>query len=686
VRLISDRAAAGNGLTYGLGDMTIDTPLLIAEAGANVTGGNAGLRGGHVVFEQDTVIDVRRGSAAEMSFSLRVLRGAHVLTKRGAGRMTLTSFAHPTFDQGIRLEEGTLRAQSQSPFGNGLLRMLGGTLELATVIDTPLEARMSVEVPSTIVIDRVSGPGDVAYSTDEIRLGSDLTIGIGQNYLVGSPRLNAGLLPVLVPAILTIPERARLDAKSIRLSATLTKDGQGELIVSGEADAAGTAGLVHRGGTTRLTSSSAVRGPLRILGGQVHLSAENSIQAASVELHGGKIVVDHASGLMNGVVKMNGGILELANRQGARHEAVISVAGNSQIHIRTAPEDLAPAFYSLQRVDVANATLAVTGDAVASASLVTTDMTSLQNAAVDVAENIALALGSTTYGGQARKAGRGTLRLAGAAQGGGSLHVESGATSVEYDGIALPRSVTISGGEVQVRAANQIDPSTQLSAHGTGKLALGGESVFQLGSLTVSESARVDLEEAGMVLTGGDLIALKAALVAGRNAPTGGGPVGRWNGGSGIVSSSLAQLVVERGREEMSLGYLFNSESPLGRIETFLGEAVGPTDILLRRTRTGDADLDGRVNGRDITILAGFYRSQWNASSPVRHWYQGDFNFDGRVDNNDITILAGFYAPNLAPAEVAAPAAVPEPSLACVSLILAAQPLLRRRLPGRAKS
>lgn len=56
---------------------------------------------------------------------------------------------------------------------------------------------------------------------------------------------------------------------------------------------------------------------------------------------------------------------------------------------------------------------------------------------------------------------------------------------------------------------------------------------------------------------------------------------------------------------------------------------------------TGDANLDGMVDGSDVTILAG----NWQATNAS--WGKADFNGDGRVDGSDVTILAGNWQATL---------------------------------------
>ena len=68
----------------------------------------------------------------------------------------------------------------------------------------------------------------------------------------------------------------------------------------------------------------------------------------------------------------------------------------------------------------------------------------------------------------------------------------------------------------------------------------------------------------------------------------------------------------------------------------------------------GDANNDGRVDGSDVTILAGNWQVLTNAT-----WEMGDFNGDGKVDGSDVTILAGNWQKGV----TATTASVPEPSI-----------------------
>ena len=83
-------------------------------------------------------------------------------------------------------------------------------------------------------------------------------------------------------------------------------------------------------------------------------------------------------------------------------------------------------------------------------------------------------------------------------------------------------------------------------------------------------------------------------------------------------------------------------------------DAAGNLSVLVRLTRTGDANLDGITNIGDFSILG----TNFNTSG---RWDNGDFNFDGTVGIGDFSLLASNYNQS-APAAGARAGAVPEPA------------------------
>jgi hypothetical protein len=155
-----------------------------------------------------------------------------------------------------------------------------------------------------------------------------------------------------------------------------------------------------------------------------------------------------------------------------------------------------------------------------------------------------------------------------------------------------------------------------------------------------------------------------------------------WSG-TGITSSQV-QADVAAHPESTSLAYADNAALPLGPRDTFRGETVDRTAILIGYTRTGDANLDGVVNDDDVTIVGAHYAP--GVAKPA--WALGDFDYNGFVDDDDVTLLGVFYDPEAAPLEASASpapgvvAAIPEPTtlvLLCVMLAATVIAAARRR-------
>ena len=174
-------------------------------------------------------------------------------------------------------------------------------------------------------------------------------------------------------------------------------------------------------------------------------------------------------------------------------------------------------------------------------------------------------------------------------------------------------------------------------------------------------------------------------ILAGRGAA---GFGATWSGRG--ITSSFASRQVAAEPESVSVSYADNSELPLGAYTTFLGEAVDDSAVLIRYTRTGDANLDGVVNDDDVTILGAFYAP----GEPNANWALGDFDYNGFVDDDDVTLLGAFYDPAAAPTSTAAAgpamlnngaASVPEPAtdLLILAMLAAATSFRIARIPAR---
>jgi hypothetical protein len=180
-------------------------------------------------------------------------------------------------------------------------------------------------------------------------------------------------------------------------------------------------------------------------------------------------------------------------------------------------------------------------------------------------------------------------------------------------------------------------------------------------------TSRLDLADNDMIVQGGDLSTITNQIKNGLAA-------GDWNG-PGISSSAAAS----NAKHLTALGVIQPNADT-----TFDGQNVSASDVLVKYTYYGDADLSGKVDGTDYSLIDHGYHSPGATG-----WLNGDFNYDGKIDGSDYSLidnafnmqqlnLAANPANQLAAntSEIAGP--VPEPG-SFLLLGIGAFSLLRRR-------
>jgi len=127
---------------------------------------------------------------------------------------------------------------------------------------------------------------------------------------------------------------------------------------------------------------------------------------------------------------------------------------------------------------------------------------------------------------------------------------------------------------------------------------------------------------------------------------------GAWNGTTGIISSAAGAK-----HPLMALGTILNdngqgTSTPLYGAGGTLGSTFGGSvpvdgDILVKYTYYGDANLDGKVDGSDYSLIdnalaankAYLISNPTGTTLPYTGWFNGDFNYDGVIDGSDYTLI-----------------------------------------------
>ncbi len=187
-------------------------------------------------------------------------------------------------------------------------------------------------------------------------------------------------------------------------------------------------------------------------------------------------------------------------------------------------------------------------------------------------------------------------------------------------------------------------------------------SGLTLGGTTGNWTGRLDLTNNDLDLAGASLSTVTDQVREGFNG-------GTWNSSSGIVSSSAA------GNRLAAIGVMQNNQSgsPIySGSHLFDGIAPGASDVLVKYTYFGDANLDGKVDASDYSRIDSAYLAG-QSGHPMTGWFNGDFNYDGVINGSDYTLIDNAFNTQGASlavvrvlAEIAAnpriTAIVPEPS------------------------
>jgi autotransporter-associated beta strand protein len=242
------------------------------------------------------------------------------------------------------------------------------------------------------------------------------------------------------------------------------------------------------------------------------------------------------------------------------------------------------------------------------------------------------AVSGVTLAGTGNIGGPGNINLAGTVSGAGMLDkIGSGTVSLTapntYSG-----GTTVSAGTL-IAGVHGALPNGPLSITGGIAQLATGTGLTQLTSLAISANSTLDITNNHVIInygSGPDPISSIVALIkSGYSGNT-------WLG-TGITSSAAHLNAATYG-----IGYADSAD---------LGNPTGLSSgqIEIKYTLLGDANLDGKVNGSDFTLMAANFND-----SVTNGWDKGDFNYSNTVNGDDFVLLADNFNDFASQSDVAA--------------------------------
>lgn len=173
-----------------------------------------------------------------------------------------------------------------------------------------------------------------------------------------------------------------------------------------------------------------------------------------------------------------------------------------------------------------------------------------------------------------------------------------------------------------------------VSSSGTVAVLGGSDKIFATGTFSIGANQVVDLSDNSLIVHGGNVGTWTGSAYTGLTGliASGRGNDGAW-AGKGIVTSqssaiapnTLTSLAIASGNDLFGIA---GAQTAL-----FMGQTVTGSDVLIKYTYEGDANLDGVVTGDD------YFQIDSAVPQGLRGWFNGDFNYDGTVTGDDYFLI-----------------------------------------------
>jgi len=278
--------------------------------------------------------------------------------------------------------------------------------------------------------------------------------------------------------------------------------------------------------------------------------------------------------------------------------------------------------------------------------------------------------------GSLSKSGSGTLTLSTLNTFTGGVSVSAGLLEIAPTSVASATTSALPDGPLTISGSGQVQLEsgvTQGSQSASTPITAPTSNV-NITSLGITGNGTLDITNNHIIInygSGADPISSIVALI------TSGYNGGTWTG-IGITSSTALVNFASYG-----IGYADAADAgnPAG---------LSSGQIEIAYTLLGDANLDGKVNGTDFTLMATHFND-----AVTNGWDAGDFNYSGTVNGNDFVLLAdnfNLYAStsatsaddlsalnDFAQSNGISLTSVPEPGTVMLAIAVLILPLSRRR-------
>jgi len=628
VSVLGSAVTLGSNQTLGVtGTETLGSTLTLNSGSMNT------VSGGVAVTSQGFL------SIAGGALSAASLTGTGGLSVT-AGTLSLSTLA-PT-QTTMTVAGGTVTVGSVSLTVGGVINVSGGTLSAGTISITPSgaisESKGTVNA-TTLTLDGGYTYTGGSHSISSINIGSSGVLG-GSSFTLNSTEA------------LALSSGGTISTSSFSIAAGGSASQNGGTIssplVGVEGDLSFISGTltpsvldVEQGGLFSLTNAWTNASSMQVeAGGNVQLSSALTNNSVIQVLSGGLIfgsasITNNSAGLISGAGTISAGISNGGTIEpiGGLLSLTGAVNNTGAVNVPVGTEALfSNMTYNPGTLTLNGGTIDTNGTTLHNVSQIS-GYGVLRTGGLTNDGTIALAGQTSVYGsvtnnsdGLIHLSGNSLSVFYGTVANGGMLNIDAGASGSLYGAYSGSGSI-VDNGTLYLNAnsvAGHISGSGNLTIGSTSSgpavvQLIPGSGLSQQGALTIASNSKFDITNNNFIInygSGPDPIASIAALIASGYAG------GTW-AGNGIMSTTAQSNSASYG-----IGYADSADpgNPAG---------LASDQIEIKYTLLGDANLDGKVNGSDFTLMASHFND-----AVTNGWDEGDFNYSGTVNGADFVLLA----------------------------------------------